>query len=164
MGARAPTLPRAGARSEPPSQLFVSSCSSILGRNGGRNVTHGSRPNANAFMNHGFDYWSGDLVLRAAHCRRPSSGTPGQWCPIVNRDAIPALPAAGLLIHSLGSVCDGFGTRFDLLGHQFHSYRFGNTLLNIPLLLGFKKWPVCTQVHIVQCLIWRYHGCLRWNI
>jgi len=29
--------------------------------------------------------------------QRPGSGTPGQWRPIVNRDAIPALPAAGLL-------------------------------------------------------------------
>jgi hypothetical protein len=28
---------------------------------------------------------------------RPGSGTPGQWYPNVNRDAIPALPAAGLL-------------------------------------------------------------------
>jgi hypothetical protein len=25
---------------------------------------------------------------------RSGSGTPGQWCPNVNRDAIPALPAA----------------------------------------------------------------------
>ena len=52
--------------------------------------------------------------------------------------------------YSLASVGDGFDTRFDFLGYQFHSYRLGNTLLNIPLLLCFKKWPVCTQVHIVR--------------
>jgi len=28
---------------------------------------------------------------------RPGSGTPGQWCSIANRDAIPALPAPGWL-------------------------------------------------------------------
>jgi hypothetical protein len=28
---------------------------------------------------------------------RPGSPTPGQWCSIANRDAIPAFGAAGLL-------------------------------------------------------------------
>jgi len=35
---------------------------------------------------------------------RSGSGTPAQWCPIVNRDAIPALPAAGLLPLMIASL------------------------------------------------------------
>jgi hypothetical protein len=36
---------------------------------------------------------------------RSGSGTPGQWCPIVNRRAISALPAAGWFGEVFMSVC-----------------------------------------------------------
>ena len=35
------------------------------------------------------------LFQHGTVAERAGSGTPGQWCPIVNWDAIPALPAAG---------------------------------------------------------------------
>src|SRR5260370_41701432 len=53
----------------------------------------------------------GDYCPRVHNkAQHPGSGTPGQWCPTVNWDAIPALSAAGfvrrslVLVHILGNA------------------------------------------------------------
>ncbi len=73
------------------------------------------------------------VLLGDAHTvERPGSPTPGQWCSIVNRDAIPAFGAVGLLSNPV--------MRFKFLANRLAS-TFQQNLPQLPMIDSAPEQP-----------------------